>query len=138
MREPLKLASMLLNSHTGRNVDTSACKATINEMLGPGAAKEKITQFPGVLMTCLQTLKVWFWIRIRKKFALQLNESTDVSGLCVREERNTTGEEIFRVTSEYLEKEDLSGKTLGVCPDGEGEGEGKKPRCDSYALFFTP
>ena len=58
-----------------------ACKAIVNKMLGPEALSQ-ITQFPDVLMTCLQTSKVWFWkmIHISKKLALQLDASTDISG----------------------------------------------------------
>lgn len=59
-------------------------------------------------------------IRISKKFALQLNESTDISGhaqllangnairenflSCKALPEKSTGEEMFRVTSEYLEQ----------------------------------
>ena len=44
-----------------------ACKAIVNEMLSPDAVKDVakalllITQLPEVLMTCLQTSKLFFW-----------------------------------------------------------------------------
>uniref|UniRef100_A0A8C5R0I0 Uncharacterized protein n=1 Tax=Leptobrachium leishanense TaxID=445787 RepID=A0A8C5R0I0_9ANUR len=62
-------------------------------------------------------------IRISEKFALQLDESTDISGhaqlLANVRFKNTTGEEIFRVTSEYLEQGGLKWENCtSVCTDG--------------------
>ena len=79
-------------------------------------------------------------LRQRGKFALQIDESTDASGLCqlianvryVDEDKFTdnflfckeldnhaTGDEIFRVTDEYLTNHDLSwDMCVGVCTDG--------------------
>ena len=78
-------------------------------------------------------------LRQRGKFALQIDESTDASGLCqlianvryVDEDKFTenflfckeldnhaTGDEIFRVTDEYLRNHDLSwDMCVGVCTD---------------------
>uniref|UniRef100_A0A8C5PAU3 DUF4371 domain-containing protein n=1 Tax=Leptobrachium leishanense TaxID=445787 RepID=A0A8C5PAU3_9ANUR len=79
-------------------------------------------------------------IRISEKFALQLDESTDISGhaqllanvcfvdgdairenffFCKALPEKTTGEEIFRVTSEYLEQGGLKWENCtSVCTDG--------------------
>ena len=112
-------------------------------------------------------------IRISNKFALRLDESTDKSGhaqllanvhfvdgekirenflFCKAFPEKITGEEIFQVTSEYLEKGGLKWENCtSVCTDGAaamvGRTKGfvfvsrvkeKKPGCDHYALFFTP
>ena len=79
-------------------------------------------------------------IRIGNKFALQLDESTDISGhaqllanvrfvdgdtirenflFCKALPEKTTGEKIFRVTSEHLEKGGLKWENcMSVCTDG--------------------
>lgn len=79
-------------------------------------------------------------IRISNKFALQLDEYTDISGhaqlsanvhfvdgdtirenfpFCKALPGKTTGEEIFQVTSEYLEKGGLTWENCtNVCTDG--------------------
>lgn len=79
-------------------------------------------------------------IHISKKFALQLDESTDISGhaqllanvhfvdrdairenflFCKALPEKTTGDEIFRITSEHLEKGGLKWKNcISACTDG--------------------
>ena len=125
-----------------------ACKAIVNEMLGPEAAKEiaKVPLSDNTISRRINEMSadiesvVLDKIRISNKFALQLDESTDISGhaqllanMCffnentIRENflfcktlpEKTTGEEIFRVTSKYLEKGGLKwGNCTGVCTDG--------------------
>ena len=65
-----------------------ACKAIVNEMLGPDAAKE-ITKVPfsdNTIARCIDDMSadianiVLEKIRVSGKFALQLDESTDISG----------------------------------------------------------
>jgi len=79
-------------------------------------------------------------IRISRKLALQVDESTDISGhsqllanvrfvggnairenflFCKALPEKTTGEEIFRVTSQYLDQEGLKWENCtSVCTDG--------------------
>ncbi|XP_027028706.2 SCAN domain-containing protein 3-like [Tachysurus fulvidraco] len=123
-----------------------ACKAIVNEMLGPDAAKE-IAKVPlsdntiarrTDMSADIETV-VLEKMRISKKFALQL-ESTDISGhrqllantrfvdgeaiienflFCKTLPEKSTGEEIFQVTSEYLDKSGLTWENcIGVSTDG--------------------
>ena len=86
-------------------------------------------------------------IKTGGKFALQLDESTDVSGhaqllanvrfidgdiirenylFCKQLPGKTTGEEVFRVTSEYLEQCNLSWENcVSVCTDGAASMTGR-------------
>ncbi|XP_035233449.1 zinc finger BED domain-containing protein 5-like [Stegodyphus dumicola] len=100
-------------------------------MLGPEAAKE-IAKVPLSNNTISRRINdmsadiesvVLEKIRISEKFALQLDESTDISGhaqlLANVLPEKTTGEEIFRVTSEYLEQGGLKWENCtSVCTDG--------------------
>lgn len=104
------------------------------------------------------------------KFTLQLDESTDISGhaqllanvrfvdehtirenflFCKALPEKTTGEEIFRFTSEYLVQGGLQwGNCVSVCTDGAaamvGSTKGfvsrvrEKPRCCGHTLFLAP
>lgn len=125
-----------------------SCIAMVKKMLGPQAAKE-ISKVPLSNSTIARRINdmsadieevVFDKIRQCGKFALQVDESTDVSGHaqllgCVRfvdgEEirdnflfckclpHKTTGEEIYRVTTEYLEQGGLSwANCISVCTDG--------------------
>ena len=106
-----------------------ACKTIVNEMLGPDAAKQ-IAKVPLLDNTAVRRIEdmsadiesiVLEKMRISGKFALQLDESTDISGYAqllanaldgaaIRENflfckvlpEKRTGEEIFRVASVYL------------------------------------
>ncbi|KAJ1082660.1 hypothetical protein NDU88_002825 [Pleurodeles waltl] len=121
-------------SHTvAETLILPACKAIVQEMLGPEAAKEiaKVPLSDNTISTRINDMSadiesvVLEKIRISEKFALQLDESTDISGhaqllanvrfvdgdairenffFCKALPEKTTGEEIFRVTSEYLEQ----------------------------------
>ncbi|CAL9692042.1 unnamed protein product [Knipowitschia caucasica] len=117
-------------------------------MLGPEAAKEiakvplsdnTISRRINDMSADIETI-VLEKIRISKTFALQLDESTDISGhaqllanarfvdgdviienflFCKSLPEKTTGEEIFRVTSEYLEQGGLKWENcISVCTDG--------------------
>ncbi|XP_077598774.1 SCAN domain-containing protein 3-like [Stigmatopora nigra] len=125
-----------------------ACKAIVNEMLGPGAAKDidkvplsdnTIARRNDDMSTDIES-HVLEKIRISRKFALQVDESTDISGhsqllanvrfvdgdairenflFCKTLPEKTTGEEIFRVTSEYLDQGGLTWENCtSVCTDG--------------------
>ncbi|KAJ1098210.1 hypothetical protein NDU88_003326 [Pleurodeles waltl] len=121
-------------SHTvAETLILPACKAIVQEMLGPEAAKEiaKVPLSDNTISRRINDMSadiesvVLEKIRISEKFALQLDESTDISGhaqllanvrfvdgdairenffFCKALPEKTTGEEIFRVTSEYLEQ----------------------------------
>ncbi|XP_060124933.1 zinc finger BED domain-containing protein 5-like [Zootoca vivipara] len=125
-----------------------ACKAIVEEMLGPEAAKEiaKVPLSDNTISRRINDMSadiesvVMEKIRISEKFALQLDESTDISGhaqllanvrfvdgdairenffFCKALPEKTTGEEIFRVTSEYLEQGGLKWENCtSVCTDG--------------------
>lgn len=125
-----------------------ACKAIVNEMLGPEVVKEiaKVPLSDNTISRRIDDMSadiesvVLEKIRISNKFALQLDESTDISGIaqllanvrfvdgdaikenflfCKVLPEKTTGEEIFRVTSEYLEKGGLKWEDCtSVCTDG--------------------
>lgn len=144
-----ELVAKSKKSHTvAEQLILPACKAIVNKMLGPVAAKE-IAKFPLSDSTISRRIDemsadiksvVLDKIRISNKFALQLDESTDISGhaqllanvrlvdgdtitenflFCKALPGKTTGEEIFRVTSEYLEKGGLKWeKCTSVCTDG--------------------
>ncbi|XP_050993118.1 SCAN domain-containing protein 3 [Labeo rohita] len=117
-------------------------------MLGPEAVKElaKVSLSDNTISRRIDDMSadiecvVLEKIRISKKFALQLDESTDISGhaqllanvrfvdgdairenflFCKALPEKVTGEEIFRVTSEYLEKRGLKWENCtSVCTDG--------------------
>ncbi|KAJ1135834.1 hypothetical protein NDU88_002264 [Pleurodeles waltl] len=121
-------------SHTvAETLILPACKAIVQEMLGPEAAKEiaKVPLSDNTISRRINDMSadiesvVLEKIRISEKFALQLDESTDISGhaqllanvrfvdgdairenffFCKALPEKTTGEEIFWVTSEYLEQ----------------------------------
>lgn len=125
-----------------------ACIAMVNKMLGPQAAKE-IKKIPLSNSTIGRRINdmsadieevVFEKLKRCGKFALQVDESTDVSGhaqllafvrfvdgeeirdnflFCKCLPHKTTGEEIFRVTTEYLEKGGLNwSNCISVCTDG--------------------
>ena len=124
-----------------------ACKTIVNEMLGPDAAKQ-IAKVPLSDNTTVRRIEdmsadiestVLEKMRISGKFALQLDESTDISGYaqllanvrwtepssektsCFARycQKKTTGDEIFRVASEYLEQGGLTWENCtSVCADG--------------------
>ncbi|XP_035209267.1 SCAN domain-containing protein 3-like [Stegodyphus dumicola] len=131
-----ELIAKTKKSHTvAETLILPACKAIVEEMLGPEAAKE-IAKVPLSNNTISRRIRindmsadiesvVLEKIRISEKFALQLDESTDISGhaqllanvrfvdgdairenffFCKVLPEKTTGEETFRVTSEYLEQ----------------------------------
>ena len=120
-----------------------ACKAFVSEMLSPDAAKE-ITKVPLSDNTIARRIDdmsadvesiVLEKMRISGKFALQIDESTDISGYAqllanvrfvdgnaIREnvrfyKNNRRG--IFLVASEYLEQGGLTWENcISVCTDG--------------------
>lgn len=125
-----------------------ACKIIVEEMLGPGAVKE-IAQVPLSNNTISRRIddmsadiekSVLEKLHISGKFALQLDESTDISGhaqllanvrfvdgdsirenflFCKELPERTTGEEIFRVVSEYFDQRELKWQNcVSVCTDG--------------------
>lgn len=136
-------------SHTvAETLILPACKAIVEEMLGPEAAKE-IAKVPLSNNTISRRINdmsadiesvVLEKIHSSEKFALQLDESTDISGhaqllanvrfvdgdairenffFCKALPEKATGEEIFRVTSEYLEQGGLKWENCtSVCTDG--------------------
>ncbi|XP_061544655.1 zinc finger BED domain-containing protein 5-like [Phycodurus eques] len=125
-----------------------ACKIIVNEILGPGALKE-ITQVPLSASTIARRIDnmsadiertVLEKLRMSGKFALQLDEATDMSGcsqlfanvrfvdgdgikenflFCKDLPGRRTGEEIFRAASEYLEQGRLKWENcISVSTDG--------------------
>lgn len=125
-----------------------ACTAIVNKMLGPQAAKE-ISKVPLSDCTIGRRINdmsvdiedvVLGKIKTSGHFSLQLDESTDRSGhaqllanvrfvdgdrirenflFCKPLPNKTTGEEMYRVTTEYLEKGGLSWKNcISICTDG--------------------
>ena len=144
-----ELVAKSKKSHTvAETLILPACKAIVIEMLGPEAAKEiaKVPLSDNTISRRIDDMSadienvVLEKIRISKKFALQLDESTDISGhaqllanarfvdgdiirenffFCKILPKTTTGEEIFRVTSEYLEQGGLKWENcMSVCTDG--------------------
>ncbi|XP_077421844.1 zinc finger BED domain-containing protein 5-like [Vanacampus margaritifer] len=144
-----ELVAKSKKSHTvAETLILPACKAIVNEMLGPEAAKEiaKVPLSDNTISRRIDDMSadiesvVLEKIRISEKFALQLDESTDISGhaqllanvrfvdgdairenflFCKVLPEKTSGEEIFRVTSEYLEKGRLKWEDCtSVCTDG--------------------
>ena len=124
-----------------------ACKAIVTEMLGPEAVKEiaKVPLSDNAISRRINEKSadiesvVLDKICIDNKFALQLDESTDISGhaqllanvrfvdgdtikesflFCKALPEKATGEEIFRFTSEYLEKGLKWENCTSVCTDG--------------------
>ncbi|XP_032093621.1 zinc finger BED domain-containing protein 5-like [Thamnophis elegans] len=136
-------------SHTvAETLILPACKAIVEEMLGPEAAKEiaKVRLSDNTISRRINDMSadiesvVLEKIRISEKFALQLDESIDISGhaqllanmrfvdgdairenffFCKALPEKTTGEEIFRATSKYLEQGELKWENCtSVCTDG--------------------
>ncbi|XP_040187942.1 SCAN domain-containing protein 3-like [Rana temporaria] len=125
-----------------------ACTAIVNKMLGPQAAKEiaKVPLSDSTIGRRINDMSadienlVFEKIRSTGKFSLQVDESTDISGhaqllanvrfidedhiretffFCKPIPEKTSGEEIYRVTTEYLEQGGLSWKNcISVCTDG--------------------
>ncbi|XP_056302924.1 SCAN domain-containing protein 3-like [Danio aesculapii] len=125
-----------------------ACIAIVNEMLGPDAVKgiAKVPLSDSTIARRIDDMStdieshVLEKIRISRKFALQVDESTDISGhsqllanvrfvdgdsirenflFCKALPEKTTGEEIFRVTSQYLDQGGLTWENCtSVCTDG--------------------
>ncbi|XP_039272731.2 zinc finger BED domain-containing protein 5-like [Styela clava] len=144
-----ELVAKSKKSHTvAEQLILPACKVIVTEMLGPEATKE-IARVPLSDNTISRRINemsadiesvVLDKIPIGNKFALQLDESTDISGhaqllanvrfvdgdtirenflFCKALPEKTTGEEIFRVASEYLEKGKLTWENCtSVCTDG--------------------
>ncbi|KAL1281417.1 hypothetical protein QQF64_000220 [Cirrhinus molitorella] len=137
LKASYRVAELVANTKKSHSVAESlilpACKAIVNEMLGPEAVKEiaKVSLSDNTISRRIDDMSadiecvVLEKIHISKKFALQLDESTDISGhaqllanvrfvdgdairenflFCTALPEKVTGEEIFRVTSEYLEK----------------------------------
>lgn len=154
-----ELVAKSKKSHTvAEQLILPACKAIVNEMLGPEAAKEiaKVPLSDNTISRRIDEMSadiesvVLDKIRISNKFALQLDESTDISGhaqllanvrfvdgdtirenflFCKALPGKTTGEEIFRVTSEYLEKGGLKWENCtSVCTDGAAAMVGRTDR----------
>ena len=125
-----------------------ACKIIIEEMIGPNAVND-VAKLPLSDNTIARSIKdmsvdiennILEKVHISVRFALQVDESTDISGhaqllanvrfidgdairenflFCKRLPVNTTGEEIFRVTSDYFEKKGLEWKNcISICTDG--------------------
>ena len=125
----------------------TACKPIVKEMLGPDAVQE-VTKVPlsdntisrriDDMSVDIETI-VLKKIRIGKHFSLQLDEYTDISknaqllanvrfvnGDTIRENFlfcktlvKTTGEEIFRITTKYLENGNLQWENcISICTDG--------------------
>ena len=145
------VAELVAKSKKSHNVAETlilpACKAIVNEMLRPEAAKEiaKVPLSDNRISRRIDDMSADFEsvvlekICISKKFALQLDESTDISGHAqllanvrfvdgeaIRENflfcktlPERTGEAIIRVTSEYLVKGGLKWENcMSVCTDG--------------------
>ncbi|KAF0026158.1 hypothetical protein F2P81_020895 [Scophthalmus maximus] len=144
-----ELVAKSKRSHTvAETLIIPACKAIVNEMLGPEAVKEiaKVPLSDNTISRRIADMSadiksvVLEKIHISEKFALQLDEYTDISGhaqllanvrfvdgdairenflLCKTLPERTTGEEIFRVTSRYLEQGGLKWENCtSVCTDG--------------------
>ena len=117
-----------------------ACKIIVKDMLGADAVKEiaKLPLSDNAIARRIVDMSVDIEsnilkkIRISGKFALQVDESTDISGhaqhlenvryvdenvikenfsFCKRLPQNTTGEEIFCVGFDYIEQGGLDGRT---------------------------
>ena len=117
-----------------------AYKIIIEEMIGPNAVKDvaKLPLSDNTIARRIEDMSVDIEnnilekVRISVRFALQVDESTDISGhaqllanvrfidgdairknflFCKRLRVNTTGEEIFSC-SDYFEKKDLNGKFI--------------------------
>ena len=125
-----------------------ACKIIVKEMVGPDAVKEvaKLPLSDNTIARRIEDMSVDIENNILEKvrssgrFALQVDESTDISGhaqllanvrfingdaitenflFYKRLPVNTTGEEIFRVTSDYFEQGGLEWKNcISICTDG--------------------
>lgn len=125
-----------------------ACKAIVNEMLGSEAVKEiaKVHLSDNTISRRIDDMSadiesvILEKICIAEKFALQLDECTDITGhaqllanvrfvdgdtirenflFCKALPEKTTGEEIFRVPSEYVEQGGLKWENYtSVCTDG--------------------
>ena len=125
-----------------------ASKIIIEEMIGPNAVKDvaKLPLSDNTIARRIEDMSVDIEnnilekVRISVRFALQVNESTDISGhaqllanvrfidddairenflFCKRLPLNTTAKEIFRVTSDYFETKEPKWKNCkSICTDG--------------------
>ena len=124
-----------------------ACKVIVKEMLGPDAVRgvTKISLSDNTISRRIDDMSVYIEtivlekIRMGKHFSLQFNEYTDVSknvqlltnvcfvdGDIIRENFlfcktlvKTTGEEIFCITTEYLENKNIQWENfVSICTDG--------------------
>ena len=144
-----ELVAKAKQPHTvAEKVVLPACKIVVKEMVGPDAVKEvaKLPLSDNTKARRIEDMSVDIENNILEKvrssgrFALQVDESTDISGhgqllanvrfingdaitknflFCKRLPVNTTGEEIFRVTSDYFEQGGLEWKNcISICTDG--------------------
>ena len=123
--------SLLVNDLVAVKMILPACKIIVKEMLGPNAVAEvaKLPLSDNTIARRIENMSVAIKnsimekVRIGRRFALQVNESTDISGQAQllanarfidgkaikdiflfrkRLLENTNGEEIVRVTSDYF------------------------------------
>ena len=144
-----ELVAKAKQPHTvAEKVILPACKIIVKEMVGPDADKEvaKLPLSDNTIARRIEDMSVDIENNILEKvrssgrFALQVDESTDINGhaqllanvrfingdaitenflFCERLPVNTTGEEIFRVTSDYFEQGGLEWKNcISICTDG--------------------
>ena len=125
-----------------------ACKKIVGVMLGPDAANtlSKIPSSDNTIKRRIDDMSedieqnLSEKLRMSGRFSLQIDESTDISGaaqllanvryvdgdsiketflFCKEMENHTTGEEIFRVTDNYLKEKSLTwDMCVSVCTDG--------------------
>ena len=111
------------------------CIAIVNEMLGPDAVKDiaKVTLSDNTIARRIDDMStdieshVVEKIRISRKFALQVDESTDISG-----------HSQLLANVRFVDGDAIRENFL-FCKEGlTWENCTKKPRPDCYALFFAP